>query len=324
MKQKTNLIMALSSLLAMILGCSGIGKSPEWQKAQMLADKVDHPQAVITDEKFIYYVTGGTIASLNEGTSGVWKMPLAGGQPIQLFKGFQKNERSVVLPDTFVLAMDEKYVYWTSGIIWRTPKDGGESQEITAGMPTEMLVDDTKIYWHNFAGEGMRATPIYSADKNGGEAKAITDAANISAIALDKEFLYWSQPDGIYKMPKAGGEKSKVYSPPEKHQITDMLADNDNFFIMQGDGKMSLFKVPKKGGEAVKLASEINNAYHFYLDETHVYFVRNESYFETSISKVSKSGGEVTKIDSGYIASYTVGKDKIYVTDIAKIYALGK
>ena len=87
---------------------------------------------------------------------------------------------------------------------------------------------------------------------------------------------------------------------------------------------MSLFKVPKKGGEAVKIAPSINNALHFYADDTNIYFVLNEGTFGTSLNKVSKNGGEITKLDSGYIASYTIGKDKIYVTDIAKIYALGK
>ena len=161
-------------------------------------------------------------------------------------------------------------------------------------------------------------------DKKGGEAKALTDTANISAIAIDKDFFYWSQPDGIYKMPKNGGEKTKVYSAPEKQQITDMIADGDNFYLMQGDGNMSLFKVAKKGGEATKIAPSINNAHHFYADETNIYFVLNEGSFGTSLNKVSKNGGEVTKLDSGYIASYTVGKDKIYVTDIANIYELAK
>lgn len=63
LKNKLNLIMALSTLLTMILGCWGVEKSPEWTKAKMLADNLDRPAAITTDEENIYYVTGGTIAS---------------------------------------------------------------------------------------------------------------------------------------------------------------------------------------------------------------------------------------------------------------------
>ena len=36
------------------------------------------------------------------------------------------------------------------------------------------------------------------------------------------------------------------------------------------------------------------------------------------------AGGEIVQIDSGYPASFTVGKDKIFVTDISRILALDK
>lgn len=311
-------------LSLLILGCSKTQKLPEWQKAQVLAEKQDHPQALTTDGEFLYFITGGTIASLNEGTSGVWKMPLTGGQPIQLFKGFKKSENSVVLPDTFVLGLDEKYVYWSSGAIWRTPKNGGNSEPLTNGMPTELAVDETKIYWHNFGGENSPPTPIYVAEKTGGEAKPLTEPVITSGIVSEKDFIYWAQADGIYKIAKTGGEKSKIYSAPEKQTISGLIADKDNFYFTQGDGRNALFKIAKTGGEAVKIAPGINQAHKFCADETHIYFVVNESSFSTALAKVGKNGGEVSKIDSGYLASFTVAKDKIYVASVDKIYALEK
>lgn len=311
-------------LLGVILGCSAMKKELEWQKAQILAEKVDHPQAITTDDKFIYYVTGGTIASLNEGTSGVWKMPLAGGQPVQLFKGYQIDKDHVLLPDTFVLATDEKYVYWSAGAIWRTPKDGGESEEITGGKPTEWALDETKIYWHNFGGENSPPTPIYVVDKKGGEAKAFTEPNITTGIVLDKEFLYWAQSDGIYKQAKSGGEKIKVFSPPEKQSVSGLIADKDNFYFTLGNGRNALMKLAKQGGEPQKIAPEINHVYEFYTDGKFVYFIKNESSFDTSLNKVAVGGGEITKLDNGYLASFTVGNDKVFVTDIARIYSLVK
>ena len=245
--------MVLTALLTMIFGCSETLKTPEWTKAKVIADNLDHPNAITIDDKNIYYITGGTIASLHEGTSGVWKIPLSGGQPVQIFKGYQKDEKIVILPDTFVAATDEKYVYYSTGYICRISKDGGEPEQITAGTPTEMVLDNDRIYWHNFVGEGMKSTPVYSVDKKGGEVKTLTDAVNISAIVVDKDFLYWSQPDGIYKTPKIGGEKTKIYSVTgDKNYIDGLIADNETFYFTQGNGRNSLMKVSKNGGEVTR------------------------------------------------------------------------
>ncbi len=322
--KKLNFLLSITALLSAILGCSQMEKKPEWQKAQLLAENVDHPQAITTDDKFIYYITGGTIASLNEGTSGVWKMPLAGGQPVQLFKGYEIDKDHVVLPDQFVLMTDEKYVYWSSGAIWRTPKDGGESEKITTGMPTEMVMDDSKIYWFNFGGENAPPKPIYVADKKGGEAKAFSEPVITSGIAIDKDFVYWAQSDGIYKLPKNSGEKSKIFSPPEKQFVSGLIADDDNFYFTLGNGKNSLMKLAKQGGEVIKIAPEINHANHFYTDGKFVYFIKNEGSFSNSLNKVASSGGEIVQLDHGYAASFTVGKEKIFVTDIARIFSLSK
>jgi len=317
-------LLSIGAVLTAVLGCSEMKKAPEWQKARVLADKLDHPTAITTDDQFIYYITGGTIASLNEGTSGVWKIPLAGGQPTQLFKGYQIDKNTVILPDTFVLAADEKYVYWSSGAIWRTPKTGGESEKITTGMPTEWALDDSKIYWHNFGGENSPPTPIYVVDKKGGEARAFSEPVITSGIVIDKDFLYWAQSDGIYKSSKSGGEKTKIYSPPEKQFVSGLIADENNFYFTQGDGRNALYKLAKQGGEAQKLAPEINHAQPFYTDGNYVYFIKNVGSFGTSLNKIAIGGGEIVQIDSGYLASFTVGKDKIFVTDISRIYSLDK
>jgi len=322
--KKLSLILPFLSLFGAILGCSNVAKTPEWQKAKVLADKVDHPSAVTSDGEFIYYVTGGTLASLNEGTSGVWKMPVAGGPPVQLFKGQKIDERTVILPDTFILATDEKYVYWSSGAIWRTPKTGGESEKITVGMPTEFALDDAKIYWHNFGGENSPPTPIYTVDKKGGEPLEFTEPVITSGIAIDKENLYWAQSDGIYKKPKTGGDKTKIYTPPDKQSVSGLQMDENNFYFTRGDGRNALYRIAKQGGEAQKLAPEVNHALEFRVGGNFVYFFKNVGSFDTSLNKVASGGGEVVLIDSGYARSFTVGKDKIFVTDISKIYALEK
>lgn len=319
-----NLILTMSILTFFSAACGETTKQPEWQKAKVLAENLDHPAAITSDDLFVYYVTGGTIASLNEGTSGVWRKPIAGGEPVQLFKGHYIDKDTVILPDFFVLATDEKYVYWSSGEIWRTPKMGGESQKITNGTPTKLVLDNEKIYWQNFIGENGPPKPIYYCDKNGGEAKALTEPVIASGIVASDENIFWAQSDGIYKISKNGGEKSKIYAASEKQNISGLIADNENFYFTQGDGRNALMKVSKSGGEAVKIAPSLNHAYNFHTDGTNVYFIMDESAIGSSLNQVSKNGGEVVKIDSGYSNSFTVGKDSVFVTDISKIYALPK
>lgn len=317
-------ILSIGSILAASLGCAESPKKPAWQKAQAIAEALDHPSAITVDDKFIYYVTGGTIASLQSGTSGVWKIPISGGQPVQLFKGYSIDENSVILPDTFVLGTDKDYVYWSSGAIWRTPKTGGESIKLTVGKPTEMVLDETDLYWHNFGGENAPPTPIYNVSKTGGEAKAFTDPVITSGIALDSSNLYWAQSDGIYKKPKNGGAPTKIHSPAEKQFISGLAADVNNLYFTEGSGRNSLWKISKQGGEPQKIAAEINTAHKFYAAGDFLYFVKNEGSFETSLNKVSTGGGEITQIDSGYLRSFAIGMDKIFITDIAKIYSLAR
>lgn len=41
-------------LLSMILGCSGLDSKPkEWKKAKPLTERLDHPNALASDDKFI-------------------------------------------------------------------------------------------------------------------------------------------------------------------------------------------------------------------------------------------------------------------------------
>ncbi len=323
MKNKLTLFMTLTALFTMALGCSQTVETPDWSKAKVIAEKLDHPNAITSDDKNIYFVTGGTVASLNEGTGGVWKMPIGGGQPVQLFKGYKKDEKTAFIPDTFVLATDENYVYFSAGYIFRVLKDGGEPEQITAGTPTEMVLDDENIYWHNYVGEGMKPTPIYSVGKKGGEVKTLTEPANISDIAIDNEFLYWSEPNGIYKISKKGGEKTKVCDSGISKQIRAMTVAKNSIYFVQDDS--SLYKLQKEGNGYYLVTQNINSVYKFFIDEENVYFVGNRGSFGTSIRKAQiKLNAENTEVDGGYLASYYIGKDKIYVADISKIYELSK
>lgn len=305
----------------MLLGCGQMKREPPWTKSKVLATKLDHPQAIAVDEKHIYFILGGTIASQQEGTNNVMRMPIEGGAPSVVFKGGDKY-----IPDTFFLTLDERYAYFSVGSLVRVPKDGGQIEEISiAGMPTEFVMDNENYYWHPFVGEGMPPAPFYSMSKKGGTAQAITDPRpSANGLSIDDQFVYWIQTTGIYKKPKNGSEITQVYATPNGQISSGLRQDADSFYFTQGTSKHALYRLSKKGGEPIQLAKSINSAVDFLLDETHVYFQREKDLNTDYLSKVAKSGGDVVDLDYGYARSFTVGKTDVYFTDVNTIYSIPK
>ncbi len=297
----------------------------EWANSKVLADKLDHPSAIAADDKFIYFVTGGTIASQQEGTNNVIVMKIDDGKSITVFNGGDKY-----IPDTHFLLVDDNYIYFSIGSLVRVPVLGGEIQKISvAGMPTDFVMDDENYYWHPFVGEGMKPAPFYSLSKKGGTAKAITDPRpSANSLCIDDEFIYWIQTDGIYKMQKKGGEITKVYSTPDKQITSGLQIDADNFYFTQGDGKQTLMKVSKEGGAAKQLAPAINQTMDFLVDNKNVYFFADEgSFAPIALKKVSKNGGDVVTMDSGnagWIKHLAQNKTHIFFTDISKLRSIEK
>src|SRR5437588_7047036 len=102
----SSLCIALCIILLAILGCRSTPKPPSWIKAKTLADKEDHPSKIISDGSFVYYVTGGTVASMNEGTNNIKRLSLRDGNVSVLVKGGR------LIPEE-TLALDDKYLYWS-------------------------------------------------------------------------------------------------------------------------------------------------------------------------------------------------------------------
>jgi len=109
LSQHFSALSAAAILLLAILGCrSTLQNPPSWTKAKVLADKEDHPSKIISDGSFVYYVTGGTVASMNEGTNNIKRLSLRDGSVSVLVKGGQ------LIPEE-TLAADDKFLYWSDG-----------------------------------------------------------------------------------------------------------------------------------------------------------------------------------------------------------------
>ena len=119
------LFLALMLVSTSILAC----KSAVW-RARVLADKQDHPSKIISDGDSVFYVTGGTLASQNEGTNNVNRISLKDGRVSVLVKGGEHFPSQT-------LAGDETFLYWSEpGKIYRVPKAGGASEMIVSRSPS--------------------------------------------------------------------------------------------------------------------------------------------------------------------------------------------
>src|ERR1700753_2050876 len=229
MNRRLYFIFLMMSLLATLFGCGGGGlAAEEWDKHQPLTEDLDHPNALASDDKFIYFVTGGTVASQHEGTNNVMKMPIGGGAPTVIFKGGD------IIPDAEAMALDDEYVYFSADGLRRVAKAGGPATLLTqAFMASEIIVDKDNVYWMPYVGEGMRPAPVYAVAKTGGETKAITDPRpTANGLCVDDKFVYWIQTDGIYKTGKQGGSIEKIYSMPDSDISSDFKNDSDNFYFL--------------------------------------------------------------------------------------------
>lgn len=329
-------ILAVGLLLLALLGCrSTRSNPPSWTKAKKLAEKEDHPSKIISDGNYVFYVTGGTVASMNEGTNNIKRISLKDGSVSVLVKGGK------LIPDS-TLAVDEKFLYWSDGgNIMRVPKEGGESEKIIAGAPKpdEMVLDDENIYWLIWGGEGSPPLPVMFAPKKGGEAKRLTPAyPGTSGISIDHDFVYWMTGDGIKKIPKPSGDKPggdvvEVYHNSSKSPSLGLAQDADNFYFMQmnSNGHSALMKLAQKSGEVTQLAPSINHVFEFIIDDTDVYYFDEipgtGSFGPIASKKVPKAGGDPVTLDqgqAGWVKYLAVDSKQIYFTDISHVYALSK
>ena len=321
-----------SLFLLATFGCrsSNQPKAPSWSKAKVLADKEDHPSKIVSDGEAVYFVTGSTVASMNEGTNNIKRISLSDGAASILVKGGK------IIPDT-TLALDGKFLYWSDGgNLMRVPKRGGESEKIipSAPKPDEIVMDNESIYWLIWTGEGSPPAAIMFAPRNGGQAKPLTPPQPpTSGIAIDGDVVYFMTGDGIKRIPKAGGVITDFYRHAFKQPSLGLQQDTENFYFCQMNerGHSALMKLNKKSGEVTQLAPSINHTMEFVAADGNVYYFdevpKSGSFGPVALMRISTNGGSPVEIDhgnAGWIKYLAVDDKQVYFTDISRVYALAK
>ena len=329
-------LLAVTAIFVFLaLGCGGSsGPHVEWTKGKRIAGKeqgLSHVSGLVIDDKFAFVIIGGTVADMNEGTSGLRKIALDTGAVTNLENG-EKMPQS----ETGGIVSDDKYVYWNGGgNIFRIAKDGGKPEVVASesvGIGLDMAVDGEKIYWANHGYYSPNSPsvpkPIYSVPKKGGKVEIFADQQNVpSNIVVDDKFVFWCTPSSILKRAKVGGQPQVVFQATNNEGVDVLEQDGDNlYFGFRGDGgsRWALRKISKIGGEPQTLVKTFSLR-PFVIDDQNIYFFDENGMNADSLCKIVKSGGEVVQIDTGYSSGViTQTKKQVFFGSLDTIYSIDK
>lgn len=167
---------------------------------QVLAEGQNLVQSLALDQNNVYWLNNGF------GTPSLQKLPLAGGEPVEIASTTDANLAS--------LAIDATYAYWGgSGSIVKTPLAGGAEETLASGQLNNgaLAIDSTNVYWLNY-GDGANTGSVMKVPKAGGT--AVTLASNVDtpyAIAVQGSTVYFASfSDYVKKVATSGGAVSTL------------------------------------------------------------------------------------------------------------------
>ncbi len=222
-------------------------------EAERVAGDKGNLLALAVDDAFVYWTRSG-------GTD-VQRAPKAGGPATPLLKGLK-------FPGS--VAVDADFVYVTEtaweGRVLKVSKAGGEIVAIATGQhhPTEVLVDDSTVYWINEVnfGDGQ----VMKAPKAGGAPTVLVDKLRRPrALALDGANIYWIQSrflelggdrDSVVRLAKSGGKPTTVID--NQAGAAALGVDERNLYwasMFSGE----IFGFPKAGGAKPVVISDKQN-----------------------------------------------------------------
>ena len=291
---------ALSLLLLLAAGCAGQKGCAELKVTTLASSSLHEYGAIAVDDRYAYWLDQGTPDD-DYAAGAVMRVAKAGGEAERV-AGDQGNLLAPAGGDAFVygtrsggadvqrapkgggpaapllrdlkspggVAVDAGFVYvaetaWEGRAI-KAPKAGGEIVEIATGQhhPTEVLVDDTTVYWINEVNFGDGE--VVMASKAGGAPTVLArKSRRPRALALDSGNVYWIQSrfvdpggdrDSIVRVAKIGGARTTVID--NQAGAAALGVDERNVYwatMFSGE----IFGLPKAGGAEPVLVSDKQN-----------------------------------------------------------------
>ncbi len=186
-------------------GCMGyvwklpLDGSPPTPLTQVpLAPLLPCVHGVAVDARWVYFTAD----------NGLWKVPLAGGDPTLLVP-FQTG----VYGGGEEIALSATDVYWADdSSVRKAPLDGGPVTVVDQGTIgsgafeySAVTTDATDVYWE---GNGQIRSALLTGD--GAPFTIALTPGGATHIAVDATDVYWTTGSGVFKAPRTGGPTSVV------------------------------------------------------------------------------------------------------------------
>ena len=167
------------------------------------------------------------------GSNSIWSVPKAGGTPALI-----ANSGGV----SYIVA-DDDHVYWSNlNQIWRAPATGGFTQYLYSGfMIMQIALDGGQLFWTTqgnwLNNNTYQSGGVHVGNASGGASMWLsTDAQPTGGVAVDSQYVYWSDQHAIGRVPRAGGASAwPIQCGACRPQVVRVDFDNIYYRNLDGD-----------------------------------------------------------------------------------------
>jgi hypothetical protein len=158
------------------------------------------------------------------------------------------------------IAVNDEHVYFAmrmSGGIWRAAKDLSDADAAQAVAPAvtpgDVALDDTHVYWTDVEAAQVRRMAFAEVGV-AAEGEPVVDAADLTALAVDGERIYYADNDVILSADKAGTNRGIATVATGQDWVWDMVVDDTHVYWTDANVG-AIARAPKDAsGDAVQLA----------------------------------------------------------------------
>ena len=265
--------------------------------ATVVVAETRHPYRLVTDADHLYWL--GMYG-------GIGRTDLAGDALTMLLEPGEGDLCSELLSD-------EKFLYASCerpGAILRVAKDGSGTEELASSLPyvDDIALDDDALWFvHDF--------DVLRMPRTGGTAETVAVITRAGELVTDDLFVYVTSLDGIYRIPKSGGEPELLLE-GDLTFFTFITLFEDHLYFLRDD--FAVWRLPKGGGAPTRIveSDEADPVSSFAVAADGLYVVRG-AFDEHELFFYPHDGSERTSRWSGrgYVASLSLTEDAVYFTE---------
>ena len=288
------------------------------------------PFALALDTNYVYFATrqsngsiirvpigGGAVEPLVTGELYPHELALSNGQMFWATLGThaghliqaavtgagRKEIATGVMTGIFSLNADANNVYYTTYLneLFSLPAGGGTPIQLSGGPFDSSIVDvqlsGNQLYWTNngvslFETVKPQTAQILSADTSGAFSGALVTQLNYPQfeIAVDSNYVFWSDATNIYRTALIGGPYDIVIplqaAPVDESPIVNMVSDGSHLYYADTH---SVYRVPVLGGTPDVVTTGWRTISRLALDAANLYFTDNSGGVVVQIAKCATS-----------------------------------